>query len=488
MREIGKVKFSSDSYTDKNMILNMADIKPTVIDKELTYMWGKDSNRFPLLTLTQGQGGIGEAIKIRGGDTQYTFPIMGRLRVVFHCVGLATNSNLDGGADSIEVEFADNWLIYQHTAISPSGIHYRAQNDGILTSTGTYLYRLQKMSGNPNEIPPQEDFNNGAAWALGISSIPASKSDGNRTNKQGTTNATNQYSYYRFSQEIAGNVDNTVMEFEVSVDGGGKTNLWMPFEQRQWELQRRDMMEDDLWFSVYNRDANGVVHLKDEKTGEYIPKGAGVRDILRAAGMYETFSVLQLNRLKRIMNRVLDATNNEAKEWVFHCGKGFAEMFNDAIYADARLNNYFMALGDANINDGADGFLTYGSYFNRWKLINGGYLTVKLTDVFDNGIRARQARANGKIYRGLPITSYNGCLLNYSIDDDGRRNIQYVEEEGRFKQAVYEGMSPLPSAWQMMTSNRIADKKDIASYEVIGSQGINILKPTSCYWLECELG
>jgi hypothetical protein len=484
MRELGKIKFSSETYTDKNMILNITDTKPTVIDKKLTYMWGKDSNRFPLLTLTQGQGSIGETIKIKGSDTQYTFPVMGRLRTIFRCVR-AVGSTQD---DLIEVEFADNWLIYQHTAISPSGIHFRAQNDGIQTSTGTYRYRLQKMSGNPNEIAPASDFNNGIAWALGISSIPASKSDGNRSNKQGTTNATNQYSYYRFSQDIAGNIDNAVMEFEVDLEGGGTTNLWMPFEQRQWELQRRDMMEDDSWHSVYNRDINGVIHLKDEKTGEYIPKGAGVKDILRASGMYETFSVLQLSRMKRIMNRVLDATNGEAKEWVFHCGKGFAEMFNDAIYVDAKSKNYFMTLGDVNINDSNDGFLSYGAYFNRFKLINGGYLTIKLTDIFDNGLRAKQARANGQIYRGLPITSYQGVLLNYSVDDDGRRNIQFVEEEGSFKQAVYEGMANLPACWGMANSAKIGDKKDIASYEVLGSQGINILKPTSCYWLECNLG
>lgn len=60
---------------------------------------------------------------------------------------------------------------------------------------------------------------------------------------------------------------------------------------------RREMLEEDLWFSEYNRDSNGIIHLKDEKTGEAIPRGAGVLDILKAVGNYETYSVLTLNRL-----------------------------------------------------------------------------------------------------------------------------------------------------------------------------------------------
>ena len=47
--------------------------------------------------------------------------------------------------------------------------------------------------------------------------IPASKSDGTRTNKSSFNEATNQYSFHRFSENIAGNIANKVLDIEFDV-------------------------------------------------------------------------------------------------------------------------------------------------------------------------------------------------------------------------------------------------------------------------------
>ena len=52
MRELGVVKFDSKTYSDRNMILNFNLATPAEIDMNLTYLWGRDEDRFPLLTLT----------------------------------------------------------------------------------------------------------------------------------------------------------------------------------------------------------------------------------------------------------------------------------------------------------------------------------------------------------------------------------------------------------------------------------------------------
>jgi len=144
---------------------------------------------------------------------------------------------------------------------------------------------------------------------------------------------------------------------------GGERSLWMPYEMKMWEIMRREMLEEDLWFSEYNRDSNGIIHLKDEKTGEAIPRGAGVLDILKAVGNYETYSVLTLNRFDRIITRIFDnRIDSTVEELVLYCGKGFARMFNDAIYYDARLKNYFVTLGDNEIKSDGE-MMSYGKYF-----------------------------------------------------------------------------------------------------------------------------
>ena len=81
MRELGVVKFDSKTYSDRNMILNFNLATPAEIDMNLTYLWGRDEDRFPLLTLTAGQGAIDSKVKVKGEETQYTRPIANRLRV-----------------------------------------------------------------------------------------------------------------------------------------------------------------------------------------------------------------------------------------------------------------------------------------------------------------------------------------------------------------------------------------------------------------------
>ena len=75
---------------------------------------------------------------------------------------------------------------------------------------------------------------------------------------------TNQFGFHRFSKIITGNIANIVTEFELDYDDGSKGTLWMPYEMRQFEFMRRRLLEEDLWFSAYNRDINGVIHNQEK--------------------------------------------------------------------------------------------------------------------------------------------------------------------------------------------------------------------------------
>ena len=136
MREIGTVKFDSNQYTDANMLLNFDLIDPVKLNRNLTYLWGKDSDKYPLLTLTEGQGAVTTKVKLNGGDTQYTWEIAPRQRVTSRLKKLVSDKSAIQPYGTVEVEMEDNWFIYQHTAIAPSGMQWRIQNEGIATSTG----------------------------------------------------------------------------------------------------------------------------------------------------------------------------------------------------------------------------------------------------------------------------------------------------------------------------------------------------------------
>ena len=112
MREIGTVRFDSNQFSDANMLLKFDLIDPIRLNRNLTYLWGKDSDKFPLLTLTEGQGAIASKVAVNGGDTQYTWDIAMPMRVTSRVKsGPATTIPAWG---SVEVT-TPLLLIWQHT-------------------------------------------------------------------------------------------------------------------------------------------------------------------------------------------------------------------------------------------------------------------------------------------------------------------------------------------------------------------------------------
>lgn len=487
MREIGQVQYSKDTHSSANMLLNFGLMDSVTLNKNLTYLWGKDSDAFPLLTLTEGMNSTMGKKPLNGGDSQYKWKIASRMRHTSAVVGLVSAGSTPGlNYASFEVEFKDNWLIYQYGAISPDGEHIvRLQSEGKKTARGTYVYLMQLAGGKADEYVPLTNFYSGAYWACSAPSIAASKSNGNRSNSMSFNEATNQFGYYRFSKQITGNYANKLCNIEFDLEGGGKTNYFLPYEMKLFEIERKIMLEDELWFSQYNRDINGVIHLLDPESQEPIPRGAGIKDILKAVNNYDTYSKLTLAKLDNIMTRLYsNRVDDTPTEIVLYCGDGFFREFNAAIESSAIGKQMFVKMGEESISSGGD-YLTYGRYFNQYRTIDNRLITVKPVKLFNHGIRAEQDRINGRTYNGLPISSYSGVFLDHSKTNSGERNIKLVYEEGRENQiGVYKGMTVLPTVWGLVNDIRIATKVDEASYENITSQGINMDNPTTSFWLD----
>lgn len=492
MRELFTTQYDSRGYTDENVLYKHKLIDPVQLSKNITYLYGKDTDLFPLLSNTEGQGFMKSVKPVKLNDTQYTWPVMGRMKHTSVVSGLVNVNNTKPGMNftTFDVIFDDNWLIETHTVMTPDKQHTcRIQSKPERLANGKYKYEMVLHGSNYNEFVTLGNFVPGRAWVMLAPSQPASKSDGTRSNSMSPGQMTNQFGFQRFTKNIAGNVANKVTVYEFDTANGGKTNMWMPFEMKQFELDRRLLLETDLWTSKYNRDSNGQLLITDKDSNEPVPQGAGVQEILTYGGNYDTYSAptLTVAKLNSIVDRIFaNRIDKTPMEIVLYTGAGGRRAMNEALMSDANSKNFYFKLGEEVIQGGGStGYMTYGKYFDQYRTIDGYLLTIRECQFFNHGLIAELDRKNGNMINGFPEYSYNLVFIDHSKSDDGERNVQIVCEEGReIITGVYKGMSPLPKEWGGLgASNIISTTKDISSYEVMTSQGIVFKNWTTSFWL-----
>jgi hypothetical protein len=487
MRELYSTEYDSSTYSNEKLLYKTGLIDQVTLSKNLTYLWGKDSDMFPLLTATQGQNAFKSIKPTLLNDTQYVWPVMARMKWTTKVVSLANTSIASPGLNftPFDVIFEDNWIHYQYSAYTPDQKHQvRFMTEPKQIASNRFQVTVQLIGSDPTEYITADQFAAGKAWAMGATSVAGQLSDGTTSNRMMPGKMTNQFGWQRYSKPIAGNISNKIVNIEFDLEGGGTTNMWLPFELKQWEMERRLLDEIDLWYSKYNRDTNGQITLKDTETGEPIPKGAGVREILRATGNYDTYSVLTKAKFDSTVRAVFDnRVDNTTNEIVLYTGKGGAEMFHNMLMNEAAP--YVVAFGDKVVT--GEGYLQFGAYFNRYKTIDGRIVTVLPCKMWDQGTLAQQDRENGRMYNGYPLASYTMAFLDHSVGGGGERNITLVAEQGREEiSGIYVGLTPLPPAWKPVAAKeqQLSTTKDKASYEVMVSRGINFSNATTSFWLE----
>lgn len=490
MKEIGSTIYSKEAYKDENMLLNLKGLTPTLLSRNLTWLWGNEL-KMPLLTLTEASGAVTTRKPIKAGNPQYYWNVMTKLKMTTQVVKLCTvTSQPARGGQPIVVEFNDNHvLIPQYSLRSPDGKWQLRIERVETTSEGTYRATLRPFVSK-DEYIDMANFRLGLHWAQAVPTIPQSKSDGNYSNTQSPMQVTNQFGYHRFSEVIAGNASNFVVNFTMEKAGGETEEAWMPLQMKEWEFKRRLVLGEDLWFSEYNRNARNVIEMIDPDTGEPVPRGAGIKEILTAAGRNYEFTESSFNI--DLLDYALESSfngrlSNMPAQVYIHCGKGFIKLFNKMLMKEARNNGYFDKLGMEEIQKVRDGELRYGSYFTSYRTINGQIVHLVEEDAFTYCPTAEAQKANNFLIDGLPPLSYTGVVMNHGKENNGERNVMMVYEEGRdVITGVYEGMSNIPAVWgaaPTVQMKKLGTRKDIASYEYMCSQGINIANPYSCFYM-----
>jgi len=487
LKEVYRGRYDDRGFSSEETIANLMLQKPSEISKILTYTYGMDDDRFPLTFMTEGQGNVG----VKDLDTvQWTWKTMGRMKFDDYVVYFNTSNTTPGkNGASFEVEFATHWLIEQYGLMGPDGTHVRIMKDLGLGTHGGYLYRLKLTTPDPNRFVDPDTLAKGVYWSMTAPTVSESRSKGNRSNAMGPGKMTSQLEFHRYSEEIAGNVANVVVEYEFKTKDGGTTNRWISEEQRQHDIAQRIMDEERLWIAEYNRDENGEITLMDEDNGNPIPHTSGMIEICKESN-YDTYGeVLTLNKIERTIGDVLNKdTDTGTMEVVLGVGKGFAQDFDMAIRNDARSEGFVTPLGDKMIGE-TEGGLTYGKYFRQYKTVDGHVITLKNLPFLEHGTMAEAAKKNGLINprTGLPITSHRAYLLDFSTYN-GQRNVLKVRQKGQIYNAgVLKGLTPIPPYWGSVPTNAISTVVDASRYEVKNSYGLQVFNSTKMLALEQKL-
>lgn len=477
-------------HTDEQSLMKMALTVPDKVGKTITYLYGKDSDKFPLTFMTEGQGEAGmEAIN----DVQYTYDVQGKMRlhgIVAYYDGTNTKPGL--GYNPFYVEFEDNWLIEEHGLIAPDGsTKCRIMAPPTMTSSGTYRYMLQLKTTDPAAyVNITNNLQEGKVWIMTAPTVAESHSRGNRSNVMGAGEMTNQISFSRYTKEIAGNLSNKVVEIEFETEGGKPTNLWINEEMRQFEVYMRQLNEEHLWYSEYNRLTDGTIALKDVNSGKPIPESAGMMEQIKETN-YATYGYdLPLSVLRNTVSDVFYGdTDTGIREVVLYGGQGFLEDFDYAIKSDANGALFTDALGNKSIEGTMTNGLTYGAYFRRYQHITGAIVTVKHLAILDYGAMADNDKMNGRLHprSGKPMSSHIGMFIDQSIYG-GENNIRMYYQKNRLeKTGIIKGFADIPPSWGAVPVNSMANDVDASSYEKFFSKGVNIKNTRHCFMLQSIL-
>jgi hypothetical protein len=489
--------FDAKSMLDENNFYAQRFGEPAELSMKLTWLLGDSTKSFPLAMATMGDivsadGGFKKTnSKVKElADPQFTWPVMSRLNKASVIATTNATADLGKGQVPFTVVFTDNWIKRNYMIESPLGIQAYVLGDPIKVSEG-YQYTLQLNAVSDQAICPASEVVAGALWCDLNTFNAESESRGSEFKRVAPGKYKNQMSFIRMSHQWAGNSANKVMS--ITVQHGGKAmNLWMDFEQYQFERAWLEEVEHMFWYSRYNRKANGEVPLKDYITGKPIPTGAG---ILEQINNYSTYTRLTYSFLQNVVaNALFGQSDTDGMSITLYTGRGGMREFDRAMKEAGTIQN-LLAQGGGNIADkfvqGSNYDLVSTGFFNAMYHIDGYYIKVKHNPIFDYGRRAVKSPLHPET--GFPLESYRMVFIDDGMFD-GEPNLQFVAEKGRrFLHGVVAGMTPMPKQYKILAGvgnigagdlALLSSDIDASSYHRFASGGVTLRRGNTSLHLE----
>lgn len=477
-----KLRLYADTYNDKgySSVTHLANAMLTqsaVLSPVVTHLFGSPgefgSKNFPLTFLTEGMKNIKSV-----PATEYKYPVIGRPKKTSQ---IAKNQYVSGdkpgiGRSKFTVYFGDRWFHKSLTLITPSRTVVRVQEEPV-EEGGLYKYRCQLLNPDPAAFVPLADFTVGTLWARIIAKVGIEDSRGVESRSYQPSWATNQLSLVRDSYRMKGNVAAKIMVIEIKADGN-TYKYWVEWELYLRMLEWREKCELDLWYSEYNKGADGVVPLIDEDSGAIVTSGAGV---MQQIPNEDSYSFLTEKKLKQIITDTFyNANDATAVNVEIFTGLGGLEELDNAM---KRALVGFTLVDSKQFSSGANSWdMVYGSYFKAYRHVDGHMVTFRHLPLLDTGAYADISPKHP--ISGRPMESYSLYIIDMSTYD-GENNLLYVSEEGREDIEFTVAGAVVPPGYPKERFR--ASDRDSASVHWMKSQGIQIKRPTNCVKVYCSI-
>ena len=475
-----EAQFNDKEFTSTNNLSRALQSQSEWLAPFVTHAYGSSRNfgsiNFPLSFVTEGMGNVK---RISSSDLSYKIAVIGRPKKTSTIAGTSVSySSTDTpgrGRSRFYVVFEDRWFFRSLSVYSPSRIECRVMKDPEQVQGG-WRYELQMMNPDPNAYMPISDLAPGSVWGRTVAKVGKERSRGVEHRSYSHFATQNQITVTRDTYNLAGNIKNKVMVLEIKADGN-TYKYWTQWELFLKHLEYKEKCESDLWYSEYNKDAEGIIHMTDDETGEVVPSGAGM---LQQIPNEDSYSILTEDKLKGLIREVFFNASDADKVMVeVYTGTGGMEEADRAMKTAAAG---FTLVDSKVIKGDPSSGLQYGAYYNVYRHVDGHMVTFKKLPLMDNGVMADISPKHP--ITGLPLESYNMYFVDNSTYD-GLRNIQYVSEAGREEiQKVVAGVNKLPDGYgdPLYVSSDI----DASSIEWMKTHGIAVTHPTNCFKLLCN--
>lgn len=485
--------YDDKSLLDENNFYNQNQGKPSELTKKLTYILGDYNQNYPISMMTMGNIASPSA-SVELDDVQFTYPVMGR-----DDKATATSSTIYVASDKpgigngvFYLYFPDQWISRHKIIESPRGIQAYTLSDPEPFGD-QFRYACQLDPADVDDYCPFSELTNGALWVEVNSQVAESESRGNRAKMVAPGSFKNQMGFIRASMEWAGNSANKVMNLMVKGADGKESNIWMDFFMWQFEKRWLNECEHSYWYSRYNRLADGSIPLKDLLTGKVIPRGSGLLEQIQNKSSFAKLSYSSL--VNKIGDALFGQSDTQGMMITLHTGRGGIRDFNQAMRAEGiNLLTDFTGVAEKFVT-GTGRELMLGGFFNGFYHVDGYTIKIKHNPIFDHGRIAMKSPRHPET--GFPLESHRMVFIDDN-DYDGQPNIQHVSQKGRsFLQGIVPGMAQMPRTIKILggfdlgnkeSAQIIADEIDKSSYHRFKSAGIQMLRSTKCFDLQCVAG
>ena len=472
--------------TEQNHLASALLTQPEIISKTLAYAFGPE--KYALSFLTQGTGRMSAGQKYLSGNREFRWPLMGLLSKSIPVVAQVSGGATPGIARSaFQVKFPEKYFALGDILATHSRTLVRVQSEPVQDGKD-FVYSLQLVKPDPALFVDPNDLTAGKEFSKEFSAFEE-YSKGGHSVESTPMWFQNQMTTIRSSFSMTGGAQTDVMILSVGGRDGKKgSQLWMYEKEYQHMLQWQEQRERLLWYSVYNRDAQGLI---------YLP-GANGRPVLMGAGVHEqvapsntrNYTILTERIVREFLTDLMEnAYNAEAKKFVAFTGYWGFDMFDSAMKEASQR----YTLVDSKFITGSGQELTLGGQFVTYKGLNGTEITLKHNPLYDNPVSNRQLHPITK----KPLESYRFSILDWGMYG-GESNISMVAKGAdgidRSMLSWFTAGSQTPGgaagADNIKGYMNAMRSHDLDGWEVhfLSECGIKIVNPLSCGELRCTAG